>query len=190
MLSLCARRGILLTVAIVLSGCVIVTKPTAQELQTIESPPPALSTKLKHFLPPTLAWYDSVEAQLLPIGRPLSAQEQEVARGVGVKAPSEVRVVVLKEFPMPPDPELRVEAERFGLGSSFEGGRTTGYAVMLKPRYATNREVLTHELVHVGQQERMGHSAFLRRYLLEVEVLGYARSPLELEAYAKQSYAP
>ncbi len=35
--------------------------------------------------------------------------------------------------------------------------------------------------------ERLGRSAFVKRYLLELEVLGYGRSPLELEAYGKQS---
>lgn len=34
----------------------------------------------------------------------------------------------------------------------------------------------------------MGRTAFLRRYLIEMELLGYARSPLELEAYAKQGH--
>jgi hypothetical protein len=57
---------------------------------------------------------------------------------------------------------------------------------MLKPRVAQDKTVLAHELVHVGQHDRLGRAAFLRRYLVEMEVLGYARSPLELEAYAKQ----
>ena len=183
-------RWLLMATTLVFSGCVVVSKPSPEELKSLDSPPPELTAKLAHFLPATLAWYNSVEAQLLPKGRPLSAQEQKVARGLGVKHPNDVRVVVLTEFPMPTDPELFVEAKRIGLGSSLEGGRTIGYAVMLKPRYAANREILTHELVHVEQQERMGRSAFLRRYLLELEVLGYARSPLELEAYARQSYVP
>ncbi len=129
-----------------------------------------------------------MEAELLPQGRALSARELDVARKLGVSNPEKVRVVVLEAFPMPSDSELFVEAERYGLGSKFEGGRTNGYVIMLKPRFAENQIVLTHELVHVSQHDRMGRKAFLRRYLVEMEMLGYTRSPLELEAHAKQSH--
>lgn len=170
------------------SACMIVPKPTAQELRALDTPPANIQAKLDRFFPRVLAWYEAVEEELLPQGRPLSAQEIEVARKVGVENPSKIRVAVLEVFPMPADPELLVEAERYGLGSRFEGGRTSGYAIMLKPWVAEDKTVLTHELVHVGQHDRMGRTAFLRRYLIEMELLGYARSPLELEAYAKQGH--
>jgi hypothetical protein len=87
---------------------------------------------------------------------------------------------------MPDDAELRTEAEGYGLGSPLEGGRTHGKVILIKPHLAENQTVLRHEFVHVAQQDRMGRDAFLRRYLVEMEILGYARSPLELEAYARQ----
>jgi hypothetical protein len=41
----------------------------------------------------------------------------------------------------------------------------------------------------MAQMGRMGQEAFLRRYLIELEMMGYARPPLELEAYSKQGIA-
>ncbi len=150
-------------------------------------PPAHINLKIDRLFPYALSWYESVEAELLPEGRPLSIQETEIARKVGVKYPSKIRVAILDNFPLPTNPELLVMAERYGLGSRFEGGRTIGYVIMLKPWAAEDKMVLAHELVHVGQQDRMGRGAFLRRYFIEMEMLGYARAPLELEAYAKQA---
>ena len=181
-------QGLALAVSVLCSGCMIVAKPTAQELQALNTPPADIKAKIDRFFPRVLTWFEAVETELLPKGRPLSAQEIEVARKVGVQDPTKVRVAVLKTFPMPTDPELLVEAERYGLGSRSEGGRTNGYVIMLKPQVAEDKTVLAHELVHVGQHDRMGRAAFLRRYLVEMEVLGYARAPLELEAYAKQGH--
>lgn len=166
----------------------IVSKPTDQELQALDVPPPEIQVKIDHFFPRVLPWYEAVEAEFLPQGRPLSQQKIEIARKLGVQNPSRVRVAVLETFPMPSDPELLVEARRYGLGIQYEGGRTNGYVIMLKSWVVEDKTVLVHELVHVGQQDRMGRVAFLRRYLIEMEMLGYSRSPLELEAYEKQYY--
>jgi len=178
---------LLAIVVLAISGCMIVPRPTEQELQALDNPPPAVQAKLERFLPHVISWYNQVETELLPKGRPLSQSEIDFAVSVGVKEPNQVRVVVLENFPMPSDQELRTEAERFGLGSAAEGGRTTGSVIMLKPRVAKNNSVISHELVHIGQQDKMGRNAFLRRYLIEMEMMGYARSPLELDAYARQS---
>lgn len=182
-----ALRAILLCASMVCGGCMIVRAPSPQELLALDSPPAAVQAKIDRLFPHALAWYESVEAELMPRGRPLTVTEREVATKLGVREPGAVRVVVLDTFPMPGQPELRAEAERHGLGSRLEGGRTIGHVIMLKPGLAGDRTVLAHELVHVGQHDRMGREAFLRRYLFELEMLGYARAPLELEAYAKQA---
>ena len=173
--------------SLTLSGCMIVPRPTDQELQALDHPPPVVLEKIDYFFPRALSWYEQVEKDLLPKGRPLSPYEIEFATQVGVKDPHHVRIIVLEDFPLPSDPELRAEAERFGMGSKTEGGRTNGYVIMLKPWTAENNAVVSHELVHIGQQDRLGRETFLRRYLIEMEMMGYARSPLELDAYAKQS---
>ena len=175
-----------LALALALQGCMIVRKPTPQELSALDHPPEFVSRKVDNFLPKVIAWYSQVEQELTPTGRSLTAEETQNALALGVKSPDLVRVVILDEFPMPTDERLLAEAKRYGLGSRAEGGRSIGYLVLLKPRVATSPAVLRHELVHIAQQDRMGKESFLRRYLLELEMMGYARSPLELEAYAKE----
>ena len=170
----------------VIAGCMTVRKPSAEELRALDQPPPDVAMKIDEILPRALDWYERIEAQLSLQGRPLSSSEAERARNLGVNQPERVRVVVLNSFPMPEDPQLQVELERYGLGSHFVGARTIGYAIMFKPEYAGDSIALSHELVHVSQHERLGRTAFVRRYLVEMEIMGYLRSPLELEAFEKQ----
>lgn len=179
----------LLVVGLGLSSCVMVRAPSDKELRALDDPPPQVERKVDRLFPAAMAWYENVEARLLSQGRPLSAHEREIAREFGVVDPGRVRIVVLERFPMPEDPELRAEAERYGMGSALEGGRTIGYVIMLKPQYAENATIIAHELVHVAQHDRLGRAVFLRRYLVEMEMMGYARAPLELEAYERQGSA-
>lgn len=169
-----------------LTSCMLVPRLSEEELKMLDNPPATARIKFSKLFPRALDWFNKTEAQLLPQGRPLSATELETASKLKVVHPELVRIVALKEFPMPDDPELRIEAIRYGLGSYFEGGRTMGYAIMLKPQYADDPIVIAHELVHVSQHDRLGRDTFLQRYLLEMEIVRYARSPLELEAYEKQ----
>ncbi len=61
-------------------------------------------------------------------------------------------------------------------------GITAGHGILLGIRYANNPRVLTHELAHVAQYERLGTRAFATRYLTELLSVGYFAAPLELEA--------
>jgi len=176
----------LLACTMALAGCMIVRNPTPQELYALDNPPFQVQSKVAHLLPKAEAWYSEIEVQFALFGRSLTAEEARTAVELGVAEPEKVRVVVLDEFPMPKDEQLLAEAKKHGLGSWGEGGRSNGHVILLKPRVAHSLAVLRHELVHLAQQDRMGRTAFLRRYLIELEMMGYARSPLELEAYAKQ----
>ncbi len=158
-----------------------------EELSALDQPPLQITEKIDRLMPLALEWYNHVEASLLPLGRPLTEMELLKARMFGVQNPEQVRIAVLGRFPMPEDPFLRQEAERFGLGSRAECGRLIGYVIMLKPHYSLSRTVIAHELVHISQHDRLGRAGFLRRYLIEMEMVGYERSPLEREAYDKQS---
>lgn len=162
-------------------------QPSAAEAQLTEPLSAAVQAKLAKFYPAALAWYNQTEQELLTKGRPLTSDEQAIARKLGIKQPEKVRILALKTFPLPKDQALQAEAERYGLGSPNEGGRTMGYAVLLKAGYANDKTLLTHELVHVQQIERLGQAEFIKRYLIEMETVGYAHSPLELEAYNKQT---
>lgn len=161
-------------------------KPSAGELAALNDPPPAVKAKLDAIMPLVLPWYRSVETSLIAQGVPLTERQMVFARTVGVKDPRSVRVLVTESFPAPSDPELQRILEGYGLGGKLEGGRTHGHLILLKPRYADGDMVISHELVHVGQFDRYGWEAMARRYLTEIEMLGYARAPLELEAYARQ----
>ena len=161
-------------------------KSTPAELQALDSPPTDILAWIDHLFPRALTWFKTVEAEYCGQGRALSLDEIKEAYRLGVAKPEAVRVVILEAFPMPTDRELRAEAQRFGYGGPKEGGRTVGYVIMLKPQVAHNPTVLAHELVHVSQVDRLGREGLLRRYLIEMAVVGYACSPLELEAYEKQ----
>lgn len=171
-------RTVIGTLIISLAGCQSVNNPPNVE--------PAVSEKIERLLPVVLEWYTRTEQQLLPQGRFLTQPELQRASELGVKAPQEVRVVVLETFPLPENEVVRQEAIKHGFGSPDEAGRTHGHLIMLKPEYQGNAVILSHELVHVAQIDRMGREAFLRQYLTELETVGYERSPLELEAYSKQ----
>jgi hypothetical protein len=163
-----------------------VSTPPADDIALLDNPPPTVVEKIEQLLPVVLEWYTRTEQQLLSQGRSLTQAEQQRASELGVADPGKVRVVVLQSFPLPEHEIVRQEAIKHGFGSPDEGGRTHGYLILLKPEQQNNSVVLSHELVHVAQLDRMGREAFLKRYLTELETLGYARSPLELEAYAKQ----
>ena len=119
----------------------------------------------------------------------LTAKEQAIAYKLGVTNPEQVRVVIEKNFPLPQDPELRKNAQNYGMGSTFVAGFTLGHTILLKPDYAKDKTLLAHKLVHVNQVERMGQDAFVKRYITEMEMVGYRHSPLELEAYTRQKAA-
>lgn len=129
-----------------------------------------------------LDFYNRSEARLLREGWPLSAEEQALAREIGVRHPERVRVVVTANLPWPRDPDLRREAARLGLDTLAEAGRAMGYAVLLKPSVAGEVQALAHELAHVEQMERLGREGFLRRYFAELDRVGYRCSPLEQQA--------
>lgn len=168
-----------------IGGCVVM-KPSPAELAALDDPPPAVEAKLDAMMPLVLPWYRGVETALIDKGAPLTEKQIAFARTVGVKDPASVRVLVTDTFPMPSDPRLQTILKGYGLGGGFEGGRTHGHLILLKPKYAKGDMVVSHELVHVGQFDRLGWEAMARRYLTEIEMLGYTRAPLELEAYARQ----
>jgi hypothetical protein len=183
---LLSQGAILLILGTLLAACMVVDQHKTGEMPSLDQPPAAVHAKLERLYPRVRAWYDAMEARYLPVGRPLTAQEMDDARRLGVLQPQDVRVVALGAFPMPEDVELREKAQRHGLGSRMGAGRTMGHAILLKAWALDEPTLLRYELVQVAQMERLGREGFLHRYLLELEMLGYAHSPLELEAHARQ----
>lgn len=167
---------------LVLSACVFVRAPNSEEMALLDNPPSEVRDKQNLITPLALQWISETERYLLSKGRALSETETSMARAVGIKHPDRVRVVILVDFPSPANETLRIQAEKYGLGNEAEGGRTMGYAIMLKEKYAQERWIIAHELVHVAQQEKMGRDKFVRRFIVEYELMGHRRAPLELEA--------
>jgi hypothetical protein len=133
-----------------------------------------------------VAFVGDSEREIQRRGRALTLEEASLARAVGVEHPERVRVLVADVFIAPRDPAVAAEARKLGIGAATEGGRTTGYGVELKPKYAASRWILAHELTHVGQYERLGVAGFVHEYLTEVLMFGYARAPLEAAAHANE----
>lgn len=164
------------------SSCAFVRAPSVDELALLDNPPDDVRRIQEQYTPLVMHWFQNVEESFVNKGRSLSEAEISMARALGVKSPNQVRVVVLAQFPLPQNETLRAKAISYGVGSLEEGGRTMGYIIMLKEKYAQERWILAHELTHVAQQEQMGREAFVRRLIAERELMGYRRAPLELDA--------
>ena len=152
-------------------------KPSSKELHLVNHPSKQTLTKINGLIPHAIKWYDNVAKTLSDKGRKLTKAEKNQARFLGVKNPDAVRVVVMNKFPEPNNQTVN---------NHFEGARAMGNIILIKPKHQHNSVILCHELVHVGQKDRLGLKRFLRRYALEREYLGYSKSLLENEAYSLQ----
>jgi len=142
---------------------------------------------LKKVLPLATQWLKSEQDKLALIGRGLNELERSLAGKMGVNRPDLVRIIITNEWPMPTEQPLRDEFIALGFVDSPDfWAMTLGYAIVIKPQYKTNESLLSHELVHVAQFEKMTVKGFLKRYLYELKKLGYEHSTLEIEAYGKQ----
>jgi hypothetical protein len=89
--------------------------------------------------------------------------------------------MVLREIPLPSDPELRQFVLQSGLSDSI--GIAAGHGTVLKDGHG-NRHLIAHELGHVVQYERFrGIEPFLVAYVPEVAFPPYnPNGPMEREA--------
>jgi hypothetical protein len=86
----------------------------------------------------------------LATGRPLTVTELALAKAVGVRDSSRVRIRLVNKLSKPTHPDLRVAAEQTGLLGPNTAGVTFGYAVFIRHGFATNR-LVSHQLRHVHQ---------------------------------------
>jgi hypothetical protein len=149
-----------------------------------------LAAALPRLLPLAIPWVQSQEANVLATGRPLTVTELALAKAVGVRNASRVRIKLVNELPKPTYPELLVAAEQTGLLGPNTAGVTFGYAVFIRHGFATNR-LVSHELRHVHQYEAAGSiAAFLPVYLAQIVSVGYEQAPFELDARSHERDAP
>src|SRR5687767_10304136 len=119
-------------------------------------------------LPLATRWATGHERRILSEGVGLSPNQKFDAHLAGVARPDEVRLMKVELIPTPEDPILRQANELVGLVSPMTAGITFGYGIYIRDDFWDDRELVAHELVHVGQYERSGSSeTFLRAYLEE-----------------------
>jgi hypothetical protein len=132
---------------------------------------------------PVCAWGWHHERRILRSGRPLSDSEVEDARALGVGSPERVRVLAVEQVP---NPVLWASGlvERLTRYRIFApAGLTLRYGIFLVRAKGADRDLLVHELVHTMQCERAGGLfTFLRRYIFQCLVDGYAGAEWEREA--------
>lgn len=134
-------------------------------------------------LPLAASYAEEQEAVILRDGTPLNPQQVLDAQQAGVKDPARIRVLKVDAIPTPTQPALAKANEYVGMINAQSTSVTYGYGVFLRQDVADNRAALVHELVHVGQYERLGNiTEFLKAYLQECLTVGHAHSPLEREA--------
>ena len=134
-------------------------------------------------VPLAARWVRGQETAILAAGCRLSAQELCDARRAGVAHPEEVRLQFVPAIPLPASPILLYLGRWTGLVSPHTSGITLRYGIYIRRDCRSDRSLLLHELVHVGQYERLGSiGAFLRMYLRECLDPGYPFGPLEQEA--------
>jgi hypothetical protein len=172
--------------ALFAGGCASIAPLNDAERAELAAPPAQVATRVAQLVSAAVDFVSSSEQQVQARGRPLNADEQQLARAVGVAQPENVRVLVADQFIAPLDPAFAIEARKLGLGDPVEGGRTLGHAIQIKPQYANAHWLLAHELTHVGQFERLGANEFVREYLTELLMFGYARAPLERAAASNE----
>jgi hypothetical protein len=104
------------------------------------------------------------------------------ARALGVEHPERVRLKFVERVPLPLS-LLRKVAGKILAFPTAPIGITLGYGIFIQSRYAGDRRLLLHELVHTLQYERFGGiRPFLAKYLQECLTSGYAFASLEEEA--------
>lgn len=135
-------------------------------------------------------WAERYGAESLALGVRISAEQQELARRVGVKDPSRIRIRLVDELPGPNEPLLQAAAARIGLMPQAASGMTLGYAVILRKGSRHDRRLLAHEFRHVAQYEaRGGIRPFLAEHIPHLMHHGYEDSPYEVDARAHERAA-
>lgn len=137
-------------------------------------------------LPFAIWWVRHNEKIALRLGRPLSDDELDWARKLGILHPENVRVLNVTRIPSPVPEFIEKKLQKCGFPVGNAAGMCMRYGIYLAEEYSERQELLAHELVHTHQFERLGGLySFLRIYLYETMFLGYRNAPLEAEANNK-----
>ncbi len=144
-----------------------------------------LLAQFEELLPLAVAWAGEEEQKILSEGVPLAEHEMADALAVGVREPSQVRLLQVETIPRPSQPRLRAACDAIDFLTPATRGLTLGHGIFIRSDCWGERLLVVHEIAHVAQYERLGGILlFLRRYLFECLTVGYLAAPLEQEAIA------
>ena len=139
--------------------------------------------QFKMLLPLAYEWAQKQERIILRDGVPLAGTQMEDARAVGVQNPERVRLLSVKQIPMPEHTALKAAAADIQLITPQTEGLALRYGIYIRSDCWEARRLLVHEFVHTAQYERFGgFQEFLQQYLQECNINGYPAAPLEQEA--------
>lgn len=169
------------------SGCATNAPLSANEQRALAQPPDDVAALVEQLQSGVADYIREAERAGSKDGHALDAAQLELARTIGVSEPERVRVVYTRHFPVASDAALAAQLKtRFGIGGAADGGLTMGHTIYIAEKYSGARWLLSHELTHVVQFERLGVERFAHDYLTQMLVVGYARAPLERAAAANE----
>lgn len=146
---------------------------------------PVLFAQFEKLLPLAVEWAAEQEQWILRDGVPLSEQEIADARAVGVREPERVRLLQVDTIPVPTHPMLKAAYAAINLLTSAPRGLALQYGIFVRADCWRDRLLITHELAHTAQYQRLGGIVpFLRDYLSQCATISYREAPLEQEATA------
>jgi len=161
---------------------------TAPVVTFAASIPPELAARVPVLASLAADWAERYAAESIAAGTPLDSRQAAIARQVGVRDPSRVRIRVVEELPAPTEPRLVAAAGRIGLMPQAASGMTLGYAVILRRGAEADLRLLSHELRHVAQyEEHGGIRPFLAEHIGHLLQFGYEDSPFERDARAHEA---
>jgi len=138
--------------------------------------------ELQSLLPMAIKWAEEHSEKIQKEGIPLTIEQIDIARKVGVNNPEKVRILEVTVLPLPTDPKLLEAATQIGFLSETMKGLTLGHSIYICDNHNTTR-LLSHELRHVYQYETFRSiSEFLVEYLKQIVLVGYENSLLEQDA--------
>ncbi len=125
-------------------------------------------------------WAERQSASILDTGQPLDEKWIAIAKFVGVRDPSKVRVSVV---PAIPKPDLLAACEAVDYLGPRTLGLTLFYGIFIVESAASDVLLRAHELRHVSQYEYLGSiPKFLDVYLPQLAKHPEGEAPLEVDA--------
>jgi len=148
-------------------------------------PDPVSLDQFEKLLPLAAEWAAEQEQLILREGVPLSDQEIADATALGVREPERVRLLQVDTIPAPTHPMLKAAYAAINLLTGAPRGLALQYGIFVRSDCWRDRFLITHELAHTAQYQRLGGILpFLRGYLSQCTTIGYREAPLEQEATA------